>query len=256
MNGTKKLMGVALLTLCGVAIAIPSTTKAVVDDHATNADIEFTRNTGSGGTNTTITKPGETGSTITNITTDIKDPGEFGIVTATPIDFKNNEVLATSREYFAAPFEANPGSTDPNTPNYKIANFVKFRDDRSTLDHKYKLEAKILSNFKTKVNSVEKELLGSQLTFSNLELASIVDPTLRPASSGLASSVVLDGTGNTAEVFKNTDPAKGRGDYEIMFGNEDNGTADRSVRLTVPNSTEIYYNKYAARIQWSLSETP
>ncbi|WP_375178489.1 WxL domain-containing protein [Enterococcus rotai] len=261
MKNTHKLLGAALLAAVGVSVAIPNTTKAAPDSKTGDGYIEFTRDATGG---TTITKPGETGSIITNITGVEKK--EFGVVAITPLDFKSHKILSdgSGRDYPVKPFHANPGSTSATSPEFKQANFVKYTDDRSTLDHKYKLSGKITSNFTTTLaNGTDTaELNGAEITFSDLSLKSIADPALRPAASALkAGPHVLKAKNgaveaNSVDFVVNEDPTKGRGDYELVFGDAAvANSAENAVKLSVPSTTEIMHGKYKAVITWTLSDT-
>ncbi|MEI5993543.1 WxL domain-containing protein [Candidatus Enterococcus mansonii] len=262
MKNTHKLLGAALLAAVGVSVAIPNTTKAAPDSKTGDGYIEFTRD-GSGGT--TITKPGDTSSIITNITG--VENKLFGVLAITPLDFKSHKILSdgSGRTYPVKPFHANPGTTDPNKyPEFQQANFVKYRDDRSTLDHKYKLSGKITTNFTTTLaNGTDTaELNGAEITFSDMSLKSIADPALRPAASALkAGPHVLkakNGTveANSVDFVVNDDPKKGRGDYELVFGDAAvANSAENAVKLSVPKETEIMHGKYKAVITWTLSDT-
>ncbi|MBL1229471.1 WxL domain-containing protein [Enterococcus sp. BWB1-3] len=254
MKLTSKLCGTALLAVAGVAIAAPNT-KAVDNlQHDGDAYIEFTRNT-EGGSNTTITKPGTTGSTITNIP-DVTDPGDFGIVAVTPLDFSSHEVVAGSAatEYFALPFVANEGNAD----EYLVENFVKFYDGRSTLNRAYKLYAEMTQEFTGQVEGTDVALNGSELTFTNLALTSIEPSHLQPESADLnfgTNSLSYNVAGNKQLMLENTAANKGAGDYELTFGNQDAGTAATSVKLNLKDDIEIFETKYTAKIQWTLEAT-
>ncbi|WP_086349340.1 WxL domain-containing protein [Candidatus Enterococcus clewellii] len=251
MKLTHKLCGAALLAVAGVAIAAPSTKAVDSSTHSGDAYIEFTRNT-DGGPDTTITKPGTTDSTITNIP-DVTDPGDFGIVAVTPLDFSSHEVVAGSiarREYFALPFEANKGNADA----YKVENFVKFRDKRSTLNRKYKLSAQMTQEFTGKVGTQDVTLDGSILTFKNMELKSIEPDHLKPVNPTIEPSVTLT-LGETAKAFvENTEASRGAGNYELTFGTYDNGSAADAVKLDIDGTAQIFETKYTAKVLWTLAE--
>lgn len=250
MKLTNKLCGAALLAVAGVAIAAPNT-KAVDNlEHSGDAYIEFTRNT-DGGPDTTITKPGTTDSTITNIP-DVTDPGDFGIMAVTPLDFSSHEVVAGSiatREYFAEPFEANKGNADA----YKVENFVKFRDRRSTLNRKYTLSAQMTQEFTGKVGTDDVTLAGSKLTFKNLQLKSIEPSHLQPVSPTIQASVELAVGGGSKVFIENTEAGRGAGNYELTFGTYDNGSADEAVKLDIDGTAQIFETKYTAKVLWTLA---
>lgn len=255
MKLTSKLCGAALLAVAGVAIAAPNT-KAVDNlQHDGDAYIEFTRN--STGPGTTITKPGTDESTITNIP-GVTDPGTFGIMAVTPLDFSSHEVVAGSAatEYFAEPFHANPGSTDAQYPDYKVENFVKFRDDRSTLDRKYKMHAQMTQEFTGTVEGSNVALTGSELTFTNLGLKSIEPDHLKPTAPQFGNGKVLSVSGGKQLMLENTEADKGAGNYELVFGDYDAGTAANAVKLTLKDDIQIFETKYTAKIQWTLEATP
>lgn len=251
MKLTNKLCGAALLAVAGVAIAAPNTKAVDTSTHSGDAYIEFTRKT-DGGPDTTITKPGTTDSTITNIP-DVTDPGDFGIVAVTPLDFSSHEVVAGSiatRQYFAEPFEANKGNADA----YKVENFVKFRDKRSTLNRKYKLSAQMTQEFTGQVDGTPVTLAGSKLTFKNMKLKSIEPSHLQPVSPTIQPSVELTLGGGSAPFLENTEADKGAGNYELTFGTYDDGSAAEAVKLDIDGTAQIFETKYTAKVLWTLAE--
>ncbi|WP_321387520.1 WxL domain-containing protein [uncultured Enterococcus sp.] len=252
MKLTNKLCGAALLAVAGVAIAAPNT-KAVNNlEHSGDAYIEFTRNT-DGGPDTTITKPGTTDSTITNIP-GVTDPGDFGIMAVTPLDFSSHEVVAGSiarREYFAEPFEANKGNADA----YKVENFVKFRDNRSTLNRKYTLSARMTQEFTGDVDGTPVTLQGSILTFKNMQLKSIEPTHLQPQNPTINQGVQLALADGTSKPFVvNNEADRGAGNYELTFGTYDDGSAADAVKLDIDGQAQIFETKYTAKVLWTLAD--
>ncbi|MBP1047512.1 WxL domain-containing protein [Enterococcus sp. BWM-S5] len=251
MKLTHKLCGAALVAVAAVAVAAPNTQAVNNLEHSGDAYIEFTRNT-DGGPGTTITKPGTEDSTITNIP-GVTDPGDFGIMAVTPLDFSSHEVVAGSiatREYFALPFEANAGNADA----YKVENFVKFRDHRSTLNRKYTLSAEMTQEFTGTVDGTPVTLAGSKLTFKNLKLRSIDASHLQPANPQFATSAELSVGGGSVQFLENTEADKGAGDYELTFGDYDAGTATDAVKLDIDGAAQIFETKYTAKVLWTLAD--
>ncbi|MGX7265060.1 WxL domain-containing protein [Enterococcus crotali] len=253
MKLTHKLCGAALLSLVGVALAVPNTTKAVDSVKDGSGHIKFTL-TDPG---TDITDPGS-GTTITNIPS-VTDPGTFGIMAVTPLEFETHSVLTaqTKRDYDASPFLANPGSVEPGNEEFEVQNFVKYRDIRTTVNHTYKLSAALTQNFKDVASGTY--LTGSELTFANIDTTSL-DAVAQPKGVTPTNKLTAnaDNTlpGASAEFIRNevTDNT-GAGNIELNFGRHTLGTAGNSVKLTIPTSTSIGIGDYNAVITWTLSET-
>lgn len=257
MKLTNKLCGAVLLGAIGLGVALPSTTHALVG----TGDVEFTRDT-SKDTDTGVFPPGGTDES-TKITDDsiIVDTaiGDFGVAALTPLDFGQHAVATdtTSREYFAKVYSANEGAT--NGSAYPVEHFVKVRDDRSTLNHKYTLSAELTKQFTGTVEGTAVTLDGASINYSNLELVSTVDPALQPTAPVLGAAgskaQTISFGGGSVPFYVNTEANKGRGDIDLAFGRQEKGTADTSVQLSVPTSTEIFNGKYNATITWTLAET-
>lgn len=248
MKLTHKLCGAVLLSIVGFSVAAP--TASAVNSKTGNADIEFKRNTTG---IPDVTKPGTSNSTITNIP-DVTNPGDFGIVAVTPLDFESHDVLTGSaaREYYAAPFVANKGKTD----EYKVENFVKFLDERSVIDHKYSLSAALTKNFTgAAADGTAVVLEGAELTFKNMNLTTLVDPALKPATPVLNQGTTLKFGESAKPFYVNNEASKGKGSYELTFGNQDAGTTSDAIKISIPSSTDVFESKYNATITWTLAET-
>lgn len=258
MKLTHKLCGAALVAAAGVALAVPNTTKAVdTDTQNGNAYVEFTRDSKRDSDKTQITEPGTTtGSKATDLDTDNpepKDPGDFGIIYVTPLNFKDHAIVnnTVKEEYFAAPFTGNAAGAD----RWDSPNFVKFVDDRQTLNHKYTLSAELITQFTTKVEDQDQTLEGATLTYNNMGIKSVDNPNFYSKNQEFENGAVLefDANASTKELmYTNNDEKGGVGIYELVFGDDDKNTAGESVKLTVPNTTMVYNGKYKAVIQWTM----
>lgn len=253
MKLTHKLCGAALLSVIGVALAVPNTTKAVDSVKDGTGHIKFTL-TDDG---TEITDPGSE-TTITNIP-EVTNPGTFGIMAVTPLEFETHSVLTaqTVRTYDASPFKANAGSTDADYPEFDVQNFVKYRDIRTTDAHKYSLSAALTQNFKDTASNTY--LTGSELNFKNIDTTSL-DAIAQPQGVSGTNKLVANADnslpGASAEFIRNdvTDNT-GAGNIELNFGRHTLDTAGNSVSLTIPTTTSIGIGDYNAVITWTLSET-
>ncbi|WP_086349712.1 WxL domain-containing protein [Candidatus Enterococcus clewellii] len=257
MKLTHKLCGAALVAAAGVALAVPNTTKAVdTDTQQGNAYVEFTRDSKRDDDKTQITEPGTTsGSKATDLDPDFppKNPGDFGIIYVTPLNFKDHAIVnnTVKEEYFAAPFTGNAAGAD----RWDSPNFVKFVDDRQTLNHKYSLSADLQTQFTTKVENTDKTLDGATLTYNNMGIKSVDNPVFYSTDNEFinGATIAWDGQDSTkVTMYNNKDADKGIGIYELVFGDDDKNTAAESVKLTVPNTTMVYNGKYTAVIQWTM----
>jgi hypothetical protein len=257
MKLTHKLCGAALLAAVGVAVAIPNTTKAV--DHSLDGKghIGFTKDTGT----KTLTDPGSTDSSAVVITSNstlpVTDPGDFGIIAVTPLEFRSHSVLTTDESFNASLYEANGSDYNPAAPSTTkdIQNFVAFYDGREGA-RTYGLSAK-----STEFKDGTKVLGGTEITYSNIWVSTHAGGE---APDTLGASQVLKTTGASTKFISNNVAAggtQGFGQHEINFGevskNGAVGGADQAVTLSVPKADNpvIVSGDYNAVITWTLSET-
>ncbi|WP_321385929.1 WxL domain-containing protein [uncultured Enterococcus sp.] len=252
MKLTHKLCGAALVAAAGVALAVPNTTKAQEHSHRGNAYIEFTRDSTRETDVTQITKPGDsTGSKATDIdSSEIQptNPGDFGIIFVTPLNFGQHEIMngTVTEDYFAKPFTGNANGTD----KWSSPNFVKFRDDRQTLDHKYKLSVQMVSPFTGDVDGQTHTLDGATITYNNLNLASIDNATHYPTTPAFETNITIaDGLGKQL-AYTNVEATKGIGVYELCFG--DDSTAADSVKFHLPETSLAYTSAYKSVVEWTM----
>lgn len=257
MKMTHKLCGAALLAATGVALALPNTTKAVDNSKTGTGHIGFTYDT-SGTSNVVPTEPGNsTGTTITNIPS-VTNPGEFGIIAVTPLEFENHDVLTanTKRSYDASVFHANTENPAKGTEKFDVQNFVKYQDLRSKEVHDYKLSAAITSEFQTTTGV---KLKGASLTYKNAYTTQTGSADLNILDADVTSNPdKLESTGNSVDFIKNTGVnGRGYGQFEINFGKMNDATQDaaKSVTLDIPTTSAIGTGDYNAIITWTLSET-
>ncbi|MBP1046525.1 WxL domain-containing protein [Enterococcus sp. BWM-S5] len=254
MKLSHKLCGAALVAAAGVALAAPNTTKAV-DTKTGTGHIGFTVNTDPTDTSGVVpTDPGVTdGTTITNIPS-VVNPGSFGIIAITPLEFETHDVLTanTQRDYNASFFHANQGTTDSNYPAFDVQNFVKYQDLRTMETHAYKLSATLTQNFKDTASGVE--LKGANITYKEANLTQTGDAALTPNASDVTTQGTISTASPTFDFIKNQGAdGKGYGQFELNFGDKTSG--DKAVTLNIPASSAIGAGDYNAVITWTLSET-
>ncbi|WP_207696621.1 hypothetical protein DOK67_0002320 [Enterococcus sp. DIV0212c] len=254
MKLTHKLTGAVLLAAVGIAAAVPGVTKAAErDDHTGFGDIEFTKESyGSWDTTGGVVPPNSTDSTR-DTTHSLRD-GEFVVQGMSRLDFGSQTVTLGKVNAWAKPTTANPTAED-GTKVEGRGNWVQFKDDRITEDHKYELSAQITTPFTT---TKDKKLTGATIHYTNAMLVADKDnEKLKPTV--LPKDALVNETERTA-VFTNTEAAKGRGRYAVYFGEKGNTAkaADKSVELEIPGdqADEITTGKYTATITWTLSDTP
>ncbi|WP_086315243.1 hypothetical protein A5821_002685 [Enterococcus sp. 7F3_DIV0205] len=260
MKLTHKLCGAVLLAAVGTAVALPNATKADNVPVNGSADIEFTRNTTE---NTTVTDP--TGSSeITDWT--VTDPGEFGIMTVSPLDFDKHAALDIPAggkekfEYWAKPATANKGNAD----QHPIENLVQFKDDRSIANHSFKLSAELTKNFTAEIAGEDAvELKGSTLTYNKMRLITDIAPALKPVTpkfgeNGSETSAISFGGGSKEFLVNDVAAAdgkvKGKGTHQLTFGSQKEGTAGDAIKLEFDADTDVRTAKYNATVTWTLAE--
>lgn len=269
MKASNKLCGAALAAVLGAGLFMPFTTQAAqTDSLGGQGHINFTSGTES---DTTLTDPGsENGSTITTSggngsdgNSGIVDPGAFGMMYVTPLEFGNQDVLnqtgADSRDFPAALFK--DGADGITTQN-----FVAFKDVRPVTNHTYSLTAQITKDFEStnEKGDVVNTLKGVQLKYKNAWLANSSN-TAELLPNGLKTSfelngVSLDGKVGESEVVVNNevkgdDASKGFGKVTVNFGEKATTAAD-SVLLNVPNKGNITSGDFKAVVTWTLNDTP
>ena len=252
MKLSHKLCGAALVAAAGVALAVPNTTKAV-DSKEGKGHIAFTYN--SDDTSGVIpTDPGVTdGTTITNIP-DVENPGLFGIIAITPLEFESHNVLTANsqRDYNASLFKANENSTSADYPAFDVQNFVKYQDLRTQENHSYKLSAKMTQNFTATGTTVE--LKGANITYKNTRITQTGDASLTPAASDVTATGTIDASGNSVVFVDNKNTTGvGYGQFELNFGDKSDAVYD-SVTLNIPASSPVGSGDFQAVITWTLTE--
>lgn len=270
MKVSNKLCGAALAAVLGAGFFMPFTTQAAptTDSLGGQGHINFTSGTES---DTTLTDPGsENGSSITTTggngsdgNSGIVDPGEFGMMYVTPLEFGNQDVLnqtgKNNRDFPAALFK--DGADGITTQN-----FVAFKDVRPVQNHAYTLSAQITKDFEStdKEGKVINTLKGASLTYNNAWLANSSN-TAELLPDGLQTSFKLDGVsldgkaGESVVVIDNPakgdDASKGFGKVTVNFGEKATTAAD-SVLLNVPNEGNVTSGDFKAVVTWTLSDTP
>jgi len=195
MKISTKLAGTALITALSIGAVLPQVVKADDDSLTGKGKIQFTK---SSSTSTTQTNPsgGSNSGVITDSSaaTSNSANGEFGIDFVTNLDFEKHGVVTSNSSpntYWAATWVGNTGAKDEQ----KNANYIKFHDLRSTLDHSYEISGEITKQF-TDSSTPELKLNGSTITYTNAHLIPDVgyEPTLEldlTPNDGLQPGVVL-----------------------------------------------------------------
>lgn len=258
MKLTHKLTGAVLLATLGVAVAVPGITKA--EDASPfkkgDMDIQFTRNTDED-TNTTRpvftdTDGSEDSGIISGTITRPLESVIFGVQDVTPLSFGGHAVVndGSARTFFAKNYVEEKGAA---------ANHVIIKDTRSTLDHKYKLEAKITKPMTTTIEGEgDHALSGATLTYTNIGIKSTQAADLALSADTIAAPSI-DVTEEGVIFINNESEGKGIGQSLIHFGVlsdvETEQTSDKSVKLTVPSDKEIIEGKYKGEVTWTMSNT-
>lgn len=258
MKLTTKLCGAALLAVIGVATVAPKASVIKADSTTRDGlgEIEFVTATyGSFDTSGSGVVPPNSTDTTQNTGETLYD-GEFVVQGMSKLDFGQHEAVVGAVEAWAKPTTANAGASDEVAGR---GNWVQWKDNRTTDDHKYYLGAKITDKFSTTVNGTKRTLSGSTITYNNPFLVAAKDnESLKPSVLPNASTSVNENSVST--VFSNTEETKGRGVYAIYFGEKGNAAApaDKSVQLNIPSNQaqEIQKAKYTATITWTLSTVP
>lgn len=253
MKLTHKLCGAALLSVVGVSLALPNVTKADNVPVASKGEIEFTKNTTEDTSMPDIT---DTDSWITDLP--VTDPGEFGIMAVTPLDFDKHAATFNGeiRNYNVLPLVANAG----NSNEFKTENFVAFKDTRSTLNQKHTLSAELTKQFTASVDGgVDNVSLdGATITYKNIHLTQTIgDSSQYPVNTvlgnGSATETLAFGASKT--FYQNLDADKGKGRFELVFGSKGENNIEESIQLDIPQSVNLFNAKYTATITWTLAET-
>lgn len=246
-----KLGAAAIVAVAGVAMVIPNTTEAL--DGTGHIGFTFMS------AEPTVPEPtrssGSTGPIITsNPTLPVTNPGEFGIVTVTPLEFGTHSVVSAStvRDYKAQGYSANEGA-------YTTANFVQFQDYRAATNHSYSLKAQITSTFKSGTEFFK----GAELEYSKAWVRTQdfgLDDSLQPAgvstTTTLTAAQTIDTAGASATFINNANTTGlGFGAYALVFGGQGGAAVDDAINLNIPTTNNILVGDYNAVITWTLSET-
>lgn len=258
MKLTHKLTGAVLLATLGVAVAVPGITKAEDASHSKKGDmdIQFTRNTDD---DTNTTRPvftdsdGESDTSVISGT--ITRPLEsviFGVQDVTPLSFGGHAVVndGSDRTFFAKNYVEEDGVA---------TNHVMIKDTRSTLDHTYKVEAKITKPMTATIaGEGDYELSGATLTYTNIGIKSNQATNLALSADSIASPSI-DVTEEGVTFIDNQEATKGIGQSMIYFGTltdaDTEKKSDKSVKLTVGSDKEIVEGNYKGEITWTMSNT-
>lgn len=253
MKLTHKLCGAVLLASVGVALAIPSTTKAVdPDPKATgDMDIQFTRpdENGSG-----TLPPNSEFSGSGSISLDIPKKN-FGVRYVSPLEFGEAQATATERTFWAKKWNVTQETGSLEAPNH-----VLFTDERSVLDHTYQVTAQITSPLKTTIDGSEHTLTGSELRYRNLNISTTTADAIALSNDSLVGDATIVESGPEVivdnSVANNPTKTKGQGDTYVNFGRLTDNTAENSVSLTIGADQTIAEGKYKGVVTWNITVAP
>ncbi|MGX7245489.1 WxL domain-containing protein [Enterococcus quebecensis] len=248
MKHTHTLSGAALLAVLGVALAVPTATKAEANPWASKGSVEFDKDTSDSGD---ITVPDtDTDITITEPTPNTEDK-DMKINAATDLDFDKHTDLydGKAKEYKAKKFST---TNKENDEVIEMQHFVRFQDYRATTDHKYTVSAAMTSPFTNNGMVLEQ----ASIIYNNLRtLTSKKDANQDLIPVGTATgAVTLTSDGASQTFVTNTDPKKGFGQFDLLFGT--NETAEDSVKLSIPAGVTIAKGVYTADITWTIADVP
>ncbi|WP_086350728.1 WxL domain-containing protein [Candidatus Enterococcus clewellii] len=256
MKSTYKLASAALLGALGLGLAVASETKAYTQDETGKGKIEFTQTISENETGE-ITSPPDT--TEPDITIDESDvitgTEELQLRVITSMDFDKHELVATDTAAKTWPVKAYSADKLDGTGKFDMPHFVRFRDYRAEdgKENTYKISAAMTKEF---TNGTTK--LGGDLNYSAVRLTTTTNADTLPSQAVVKPTFKLDSDGNEVEVVKQNEAGKGYGLFDIMFGEYDQITADKtmdSIKLDVPANTKIVKGTYTAEITWTLSDT-
>ncbi|MBO0421309.1 hypothetical protein BCR22_05315 [Enterococcus plantarum] len=265
MKLTQKLCGTALLSVVGLGLALPTVVNAAPESHTGDATIKFKEDDGED----IVTPPGTDGPEIEEPTPN-PDAGPLKIIAISSLKFGEHSITAASNggwEYYAQtakavakvnednPLEL-PEAVRSNRDNLiEMPNFVTFKDTRADdLPNTHTVSAKVTTPFTNEAQSV---LTGASLTFSNIELGTTGDAATQLNPSAIVAptrELLTDGTPTT--FIEQKDDSKGFGKFDLTFGTVgENGTADKSVKLSIPaaNNKLSTKSEYKAVVTWTIA---
>ncbi|MGC6769775.1 WxL domain-containing protein [Enterococcus sp. LJL128] len=243
MKTSHKLIGAALIAAAGVAVVVPSATKAAPGDYTGKGKIVFTKNN----TGTTNTPPGTTGPVIPGPVNSADE--DLKIIFVSHLDFKQNELLTHGnlKTYDADVYKTNEGA-DGSGAAISMPNYVKFQDHRTDgLENHYTIKAEISKQFTHTSGHV---MANAKLNYSNAKLVSATNGATMPTGA-IANFALTYGAEST--VLTNKEAGKGFGTHDIQFG--DLGTnADKSVQLEIPGAVILRDGEYQAEVTWKIED--
>ncbi|MGL6197565.1 MAG: WxL domain-containing protein [Lachnospiraceae bacterium] len=250
-----------LSSVMGVAAADPVEPDPNTDISVSDNKITF--QTGGGGEATGPVdpeKPDE--SVVLDEVNDVRERitdnrGELRLDVVPVFDFGTQNNTVGEKIYSAVlPKDLTTSEKDPNIPYY-----VQVTDLRGT-GAGWTLSAKMTSQF---TDTASHSLDGATIDFTNTAAASktgTVAPTTVTTASQLYYTTANNAGGGNLVVIAQAATNEGMGVSAIRFGDTarhndaQTVTADKSVKLTIPATTQVYSSKYNATIQWTLTVGP
>jgi len=181
---------------------------------------------------------------------DKEDPtgntGDLRLDVVPVFDFGTQKITSNDKSYFAElPVDAM--SSD------EIPYYVQVTDVRGS-GAGWSLTAKMTDQFSDGTNA----LAGAEINLVNVASEAQTGTT---APSGTYDGVLkYDAVNDTSVKLASAAVNEGMGVSAVRFGDTvrygSTLTADKSVELTIPGSTQVYANTYKATIKWTLGATP
>lgn len=248
MKLAHKLCGAALLSVVGIALAVPSATKANEVDG--KGKINFTEDLT---TNPSNYIPGESTGPILVEPTQDTTPAAMKIVSVTDLDFDTHAIVAndTDKSYSALPFS----TKDTDGKDVKVAHFIRYQDIRSDVANNYHTVSATLTQQFTNAN-LGTTLDGATIDYNNISLVTGTNNATLPNQPLATQTLEL----NTPVPFvENTTAGKGYGVFEIMFGTNDTAQAADTYKdtivLNVPGTNVLKKGDYTAVVKWTIADT-
>lgn len=181
--------------------------------------------------------------------------GPLSIDFASSIDFGKNKITNKDETYYANPqylWNEDLSDFDESTAR---PNYVQITDKRGN-NGGWTLTVKQEGQFKNET-TLNKELTGSQISFTQGEAASTVEHVIAPKAFDMAL------TPNTVTKVMTADKGAGAGTWVDRFGKVEEMDVDgktvkknKAITLSVPGTTAKDAVKYDTKLTWTLTDVP
>lgn len=218
------------------------------DQDVDSSDNKITFESGGGGD---VTNPVDPEDPDTEVDPDEKeDPtgntGELRLDVVPVFDFGTKKITTGEKEYSAElPVDA--------TSTEEIPYYVQVTDVRGT-GAGWSLTAKLTDQFTDGTHTLD----GATIALANV--ASEAQTGTTAPTSTTDGSLEYDAVNDKSIKIASAAANEGMGVSAVRFGDTarygSTLTADDSVKLTIPGTTQVYANTYKATIKWTLGATP